>query len=182
MQQSLENSACAILTISIGYSIVRILIFKLEDSSEKHIRIPRIMMTHILNAIRWFLYLMVVLLALAFLDEDIDAVILSVSALAAFIPGFGPQDTMNNLASGVRIASARAYDIEDEVTIAGHRGYGKNGNSDHIPELAGRRGHRRPGTIVASETEAVSWRAASRAGEFPLGGSATMTLSVRPLQ
>ncbi|MDN7024257.1 mechanosensitive ion channel [Methanoculleus sp. FWC-SCC1] len=69
------------------------------------------MMTHIINAIRWFLYLIVVLLVLAFLDEDIDAVILSVSALVTFILGFGLQDTINNLASGIWIASARAYDI-----------------------------------------------------------------------
>ncbi len=128
MQQSLENIACAILTIIIGYVIVRILIFKLEDYAEKYIQIPKIMMTHITNAIRWFFYLIVILLALAFLDEDIDAVILSISALVTFILGFGLQDTINNLASGIWIASARAYDIEDEVTLAGHRGYVKNVN------------------------------------------------------
>lgn len=123
IENPIENITLAIITLILGYIIVRILAAKIESYGEKAVRIPKLMMIHITNGIKFFLYLVVVLIALAFLDEDIEAVIISVSALVTFVLGFGMKDTINNLASGVWIASSRAYDINDEVTIAGHHGY-----------------------------------------------------------
>lgn len=118
-----ENITLAIITFILGCIIVHLIGKKISSYGINSVRIPRLMMVHITNAIKFFLYLVVFLIALAFLDEDIEAVIISVSALVTFILGFGMKDTINNMASGVWIASSRAYDIDDEVTIAGHHGF-----------------------------------------------------------
>lgn len=123
IENPVENITLAIITLILGFIIVYFIGKKISSYGVNSVRIPRLMMVHITNAIKFFLYLVVILIALAFLDEDIEAVIISVSALVTFILGFGMKDTINNMASGVWIASSRAYDIDDEVTIAGHHGY-----------------------------------------------------------
>ncbi|WFN34505.1 mechanosensitive ion channel family protein [Methanogenium sp. S4BF] len=123
IENPIENITLAIITLILGSIIVYFIGKKISSYGVNSVRIPRLMMVHITNAIKFFLYLVVILIALAFLDEDIEAVIISVSALVTFILGFGMKDTINNMASGVWIASSRAYDIDDEVTIAGHHGY-----------------------------------------------------------
>lgn len=50
-------------------------------------------MIHITNGIKFFLYPVVLLAALAFPDEDIGSVIISVPVPVTFILGFGMQET-----------------------------------------------------------------------------------------
>jgi len=123
-----EEIILAILSLIVGFIAVHLVGRRIMRYARDNMKIPQIMAIHIVTAIKLFLYLVVVLIALSFLDEDIDAIILSVSAVVMFIFGFGLQDTINNFASGLWIASSRAYDIDDEVTIAGHRGYVKDMN------------------------------------------------------
>jgi len=123
-----EEIILAILSLIVGFIVVHLVGRRVMGYARDNMKIPQIMAIHIVTAIKLFLYLVVVLIALSFLDEDIDAIILSVSAVVMFIFGFGLQDTINNFASGLWIASSRAYDIDDEVTIAGHRGYVKDMN------------------------------------------------------
>jgi small-conductance mechanosensitive channel len=128
LELSPEEIALAILSLIVGFIAVHLVSRRIMVYARDNMKIPQIMAIHIVTAIKLFLYLVVVLIALSFLDEDIDAIILSVSAVVMFIFGFGLQDTINNFASGIWIASSRAYDIEDEVTIAGHRGFVKDMN------------------------------------------------------
>lgn len=123
VELSPHQIALAIVSLIVGSIIVHLVGKRAMIYARDSMKIPQIMAIHIATAIKLFLYLVVVLIALAFLDEDIDAIIFSVSTVVMFIFGFGLKDTVNNFASGLMIASTRAYDINDEVTIAGHRGF-----------------------------------------------------------
>ncbi|MGC9434788.1 MAG: mechanosensitive ion channel family protein [Methanomicrobiales archaeon] len=137
LASSLDEIALAIITLIAGYIIVRIIAGRLMASFEKGMNIPRIMAGNLVRAIRLFLYLIVILLALSFLHVDVDAIMISIAAFIAFVLGFGMQDTINNLASGIWISAAKAYDIDDEVDIAGHYGVviGMNIMSTEIKKL-----------------------------------------------
>ncbi|MCK4270099.1 MAG: mechanosensitive ion channel family protein, partial [Methanogenium sp.] len=82
----------------------------------------RIALTQVSRAISIVLYLIIILTALGFLGIDVDGVILSISAFLALVLGFGLNDTVNNIASGIWITSMNAFDKFDEVEIGGYHG------------------------------------------------------------
>lgn len=122
LASSVDEIALAIITLIVGYIIIRVIAARLTTSFEKGMNIPKIMANNLVKAIKLFLYLIVILLALSFLHVNIDAIMISIAAFVAFVLGFGMQDTINNLASGLWISAAKAYDIGDEVDIAGQYG------------------------------------------------------------
>jgi len=122
LASSVDEIAFAIITLIAGYVIIRIIAGRITAFLEKGMNIPKIMANNLVKAIKLFLYLIVILLALSFLHVNIDAIMISIAAFIAFVLGFGMQDTINNLASGIWISASKAYDIDDEVDIAGHYG------------------------------------------------------------
>jgi small conductance mechanosensitive channel len=112
----------ALIILVAGYIVIRILSSRIEVFAERNTRIPQLMMNNLLRAMRWVLYLFLLLIVLDTLGVDVDTIILSVAALLTVVIGFGMKDTINNLASGVWIAASKAYDINDEVEIAGKNG------------------------------------------------------------
>lgn len=122
LASSLDEIALAIITLIAGYIIVRIIAGRIMAFFEKGMNIPKIMAGNIVKAIKLFLYLIIILLALSFLNVDTNAIMISIAAFVAFVLGFGMQDTINNLASGLWISAAKAFDIDDEVEIAGQYG------------------------------------------------------------
>ncbi len=126
LSQPLENYVFALFSLIIGYIIVRYISMSIEKFAERNSQIPSLMLLHLLRAFRLFLYIIVILIAVSFLGINVNTLIISISAFLAVVLGFGMKDTVNNVASGVWIAASRAYDLEDEVTIAGESGTVKN--------------------------------------------------------
>ncbi|UUX93621.1 mechanosensitive ion channel family protein [Methanoplanus endosymbiosus] len=123
-----ENIIACFIALIAGYIIVRILSGRLEATIAKNTKMPKIMTNQLIKAIKLFLYLIVILIALGFIGVQSATIIISVMAFVSIILGFGLQDTVNNIASGVWIASSKAYDIDDEVVIAGESGVVKDMN------------------------------------------------------
>jgi small-conductance mechanosensitive channel len=123
-----ENVIACLISLLIGYIIVRILTCRMEEIIGKNTKMPKIMTIHLIKAVKLFLYLIVILIALGFIGVQSATIILSVMAFISIILGFGLQDTVNNIASGVWIASSKAYDIDDEVVLAGESGVVKDMN------------------------------------------------------
>lgn len=80
------------------------------------------MLINLIKALKLFLYIIVLLFALSALGLEVGVYILSIFAFISIIISFGMKDTINNLASGVWIAASKAYDINDEVDLAGKYG------------------------------------------------------------
>ena len=68
------------------------------------------------------LYLIVIIVALGVVGISVSPIILGLSAVIGLILGFGLQDTITNLASGVWIAALRPIDIGEVVEVAGKTG------------------------------------------------------------
>jgi len=118
----LENVLLALLTLVIGYIIIKYVLGRIVTVIKKSSKMPEVMLNHLTRAISFLLYLMVVLAALSFLGINVNTIIISISAFLALILGFGMQDTVNNIASGIWIVSFNAFDKGDEVDVAGVHG------------------------------------------------------------
>lgn len=123
-----ENIIACLIALIAGYVIVRIVTGKIEEIIGKNTKMPKIMTNHLIKAVKLFLNLIVILIALGFIGVQSATIIISVMAFVSIILGFGLQDTVNNIASGVWIASSKAYDIDDEVVLAGESGVVKDMN------------------------------------------------------
>lgn len=120
--QPIENIIMALVVLALGYFIVRIVTGKIEVIIVKTTSMPSILADQLIRGCRLFLYLMVILAAVSFVGINVDAIVISISAFLALILGFGMKDTVNNIASGVWIASMKVFDKGDEVVVAGKEG------------------------------------------------------------
>lgn len=68
------------------------------------------------------LYVIVILVVMSTLGVDVGAILLSLSAVVGLVLGFGMQETFNNIAAGIWIASLRPIDLGEVVTINGITG------------------------------------------------------------
>lgn len=119
---TLEEIIFALIVLIAGYIIVKIIVNRAEHYFTKSTKMPKLMAINIVKAIKLFLYIIVVLFALGALGLEVGVYIVSIFAFLSIIMSFGMKDTINNLASGVWIAASKAYDIDDEVELAGKHG------------------------------------------------------------
>jgi small conductance mechanosensitive channel len=123
---SLEQVIAALLVLIVGYLVIKVLMKQFGRIGEKNLNIPSLTMLQLTRALKVLLYFVLIMAVLGILGFDIDGILISITAGISIILGFGLQDTINNLASGIWISASRAYDLEDEVTIAGETGTVKN--------------------------------------------------------
>lgn len=88
----------------------------------KKTKLPDLVTEFLMRFIRALLYVAVLLAFVSALGIDMSSVVLSLSAVLGLILGFGMQDSMNNMAAGVWIASLRPMDKGDSVTVNGFSG------------------------------------------------------------
>lgn len=117
-----EKALFALITLVAGYIIVKIIVNRIEHYFSKSTKMPKLMAMNIVKAIKVFLYIIVILAALDAIGIELSVFIISIFAFISIIVSFGMKDTINNLASGVWIAASKAYDINDEVELAGKHG------------------------------------------------------------
>lgn len=117
-----ENLVFALIVLIAGYVIAKIIVNRIDHYASKNTKMPKLMLINIIKALKLFLYIIVILFALSALGLDVGVYILSIFAFISIIISFGMKDTINNLASGVWIAASKAYDLNDEVDLAGKHG------------------------------------------------------------
>ncbi|MBN1432776.1 MAG: mechanosensitive ion channel family protein [Methanomicrobiaceae archaeon] len=119
---SLEKVVFVLIVLIAGYIIVKIIVNRVDHYFSKNTKMPRLMAINIVKVIKLFLYIIVILFALDSIGFEVSVFIVSIFAFISIILSFGMKDTINNLASGVWIAASKAYDIGDEVELAGKHG------------------------------------------------------------
>jgi len=122
LAQSWDKILLAIIALVVGFFIVRYIVAYITGMAEKKSKVSRIALTQVSRAISTILYAIIILTALGFLGVKVDGIILSISAFLALVLGFGLNETVNNIASGIWITSMNAFDKSDEVDIGGHYG------------------------------------------------------------
>jgi len=105
----------------VGVVIVRVLARIFERAMGKA-GAPPLVVSMASSMIRVIGYVVVLLAVLPTLGISTSAAGLGLSAILAFIIGFGLQDTWANMAAGVWLAVIRPFDIGDFINTAGHTG------------------------------------------------------------
>ena len=88
----------------------------------KTAKLPQLIAEFLVRFMRALLYVAVLLVFISALGVDVSAVVIGLSAIIGLVLGFGMQDSLNNVAAGVWIASLRPMDKGEFVTINGFSG------------------------------------------------------------
>ncbi|WP_459201323.1 mechanosensitive ion channel family protein [Methanococcus sp. CF] len=111
----------AVLILVLGYFAVRIISGLLESGAKKS-KVPELVSEFIIKLFSAILYIFVILLAVGVFGVETGSIILGLSASLGLILGFGLQDTLTNLTSGLWIAVMKPLDKEETVQIGGMTG------------------------------------------------------------
>ncbi len=84
--------------------------------------LPALVTEFLVRFLRALLYVAVLLAVVSTLGVDVSSVVLGLSAVIGLVLGFGLQDSLNNMAAGVWIASLRPLDKGEYVTVNGISG------------------------------------------------------------
>lgn len=115
------NLIAAFVVLIVGLSLVKIVVGMFKKMMCKT-HLPCLVAEFLSRFMGVLLYVAVLLVFVSFLGVNVDSVVLGMSAVIGLILGFGMQDTITNLASGVWIAALRPLDKGDYVTVSGHSG------------------------------------------------------------
>jgi len=110
------------LVVLISGLIISKIIVSLFRKGLKKSHLPELVIEFLSRFLGVLLYVAVLLAFMASLGSDVGSLVLGLSAVIGLILGFGMQDTLNNLASGIWIAALRPMDINDFITVAGSTG------------------------------------------------------------
>jgi small conductance mechanosensitive channel len=110
-----------IVSLIIGVYVVKILCRIIEKMLEKA-KTPPLVSGLVVSLIKAIGYIIVVLSVLPIIGIDTSTVGLGLSAILAFILGFGLQDTWSNMAAGIWLSVIKPFDIGDYIEAAGYSG------------------------------------------------------------
>jgi len=108
----------ALIILIAGWAIAKIIVvlFWKELKKTKLTELVAELLARFLSVL---LYVAVIILAVGALGFSVNSVVLGLSAVIVIILGFGMQDSITNLASGVWIAALRPIDKDEVVDING---------------------------------------------------------------
>ena len=110
-----------LLFLLVGVVAVKI-IARIIEGSLKRLKAPELVIGLVSSLVKAIGYIIVILSVLPTLGISTGAAGLGLSAILAFIVGFGLQDTWANMAAGVWLAVIRPFDVGDYIEVAGHKG------------------------------------------------------------
>ena len=111
----------AIFAFAVGYIIVSILM-DLFKRSLMRTRLPKMMVEFLVKFTKIIGIVLVVLAILPIVGINVNSIVLGLSAVIGLILGFGLQDTMTNIFSGLWLAMLKPFDIGDYIEINGIEG------------------------------------------------------------
>lgn len=110
-----------VVFLLVGIIIVRIVASIIKRTLERT-KVPPLITGLITSLVRTIGYIIVIVSVLPIIGIDTSTLGLGLSAIFAFILGFGLQDTWANMAAGVWLAVIRPFDKGDFISVAGHSG------------------------------------------------------------
>ncbi|MEF8832602.1 MAG: mechanosensitive ion channel family protein, partial [Candidatus Thermoplasmatota archaeon] len=99
------------LILVIGFFLVKLVVHFFRKSLKKS-KLPSLVIEFLSRFLSTIFYVVVLLMAISVVGVDVGSVVLGFSAVLGLVLGFGLQDTMNNIFSGVWIAALRPLDID----------------------------------------------------------------------
>ena len=118
---SIYSILLAIFWFAVGYIIVSI-VMDLFKRSLKRTHLPRVSITFLVKFIKALLLVIVLLAVLPIIGIDVTSATLGLSAIVGLILGFGLQDTMANLFSGLWLAILKPFEVGDYIQVNGVEG------------------------------------------------------------
>lgn len=113
----------ALIIVIAGWVITKIIVILFRKELEKT-KLTELVAELLARFLSVLLYVIVILLAVGALGFSMNSVVLGLSAVIGIILGFGLQDSITNLASGVWIAALRPIDKDEVVEVEGKVGCG----------------------------------------------------------
>lgn len=111
----------AVIVLIAGILIAGILSGMFRNGLKKT-KLPELIIEFLVRFLRALLYVAVLLAVVSALGVDVSSVVVGLSAVIGLVLGFGMQDSLNNVAAGVWIASLRPLDKGEYVTVNGLSG------------------------------------------------------------
>lgn len=118
---SLADVVFALFILVAGILVAGVLSGMFRNGLKKT-KLPELVIEFLVRFLRALLYVGVLLAFVSALRVDVSSVVVGLSAVIGLILGFGMQDSLNNLAAGVWIASLRPLDKGEYVTVNGLSG------------------------------------------------------------
>jgi len=115
------NLIVAIVVLLVGLAAVKIIVGVFKKILGKS-HLPGLVTEFLSRFLGVLLNAAMLLIFVSFLGINVDSVVLGMSAIIGLILGFGMQDSISNLASGVWLAALRPLDKGDYVTVNGFSG------------------------------------------------------------
>ena len=111
----------ALIILVAGWVITKIIVLLFRKELEKT-KLTELVAELLARFLSVLLYVIVILLAVEALGFSMNSVIIGLSAVIAVVLGFGLQDSVTNLVSGVLIAALRPIDKDEVVEVEGKTG------------------------------------------------------------
>jgi small-conductance mechanosensitive channel len=111
----------ALIILVAGWMITKIIVILFRKQLGKT-KLTELVVELLARFFSVLLYVIVILLAVEALGFSVNSVVLGLSAVIGLILGFGLQDSITNLASGVWIAALRPIDKDEVVEVEGKTG------------------------------------------------------------
>ncbi|MDG6243133.1 MAG: mechanosensitive ion channel family protein [Methanolobus sp.] len=118
---TLANIVFALVVLLAGLLIAGILSGMFSKGLRKT-KLPELVNEFLVRFLRALLYVAVLLAVVSTLGVDVSSLVVGLSAVIGLVLGFGMQDSLNNIAAGVWIASLRPLDKGEYVTVNGLSG------------------------------------------------------------
>ena len=111
----------ALIVLVAGFFVAGVLTGVFKNGLKKT-KLPELVIEFLVRFLRALLYVAILLAVVSALGVDVSSVVVGLSAVIGLVLGFGMQDSLNNMAAGVWIASLRPIDKGEYVTVNGLSG------------------------------------------------------------
>lgn len=117
-----ETIVLAVIAAVAGFIVAKILISVFRRTLTRTSILPGLIVELLLRIVSVTLYFIVILIVLATLNVDVGSIVIGLSAIVGIVLGFGMQETFNNFAAGIWIATLRPIDKGEYVEVSGMAG------------------------------------------------------------
>lgn len=111
----------ALIILIVGWIAIKLIVSAFKKSLERT-KLSELIIEFLGRFFSILLYVVLILLVVSILGVQTGSVILGLSAIIGLILGFGLQDTITNLASGIWIAALKLIDKGEFVKVSGETG------------------------------------------------------------
>lgn len=111
----------ALIVLVVGWLAIKLIVSAFKKSLTKT-KLSELVVEFLGRFFSVLLYVVLILLVASVLGVQTGSVIIGLSAVIGLILGFGLQDTLTNLASGIWIASLKLIDKGEYVEVSGESG------------------------------------------------------------